>query len=61
MDKFVKKKSTKSNLIFLRKLGQKIYVIKKPLIVNFLEGDFVIFRPMVGEILNLKYFFKVGD
>jgi hypothetical protein len=33
------KNSTKSNLIFLRKLGQTFDVIEKPLIVNFLEGD----------------------
>jgi hypothetical protein len=35
-------------------MGQTFDVIGKPFIVNFLEGDFVVFRPMVGEILNLK-------
>ncbi len=54
MNNFVIGNSIKSKLKILRKLGQALGIVGKSLkqSIRFLGGDFVIFRPKVGEMLN---------
>jgi hypothetical protein len=53
-----KKNSTKSKLNILEKLGQALDIVEKPL-MGLHRGDFIIFRPRVGEILNFEYFLSL--
>jgi len=58
LKKIVKKKFNKIKLNISEKLGQALDIVGKPL-MGLHRGDFIIFRPRVGEILNFEYFLSL--
>jgi hypothetical protein len=53
LNNFVKENSKKPKPKVLGKLGQTIGTTGKPLMSGFLGGDFMYFRPKVGEDIEL--------
>jgi hypothetical protein len=51
LNKIFKENSSKSK-IKLKKLGNFFGIVENPFMNGFLGGDFIIFRPKVGEILD---------
>ncbi len=54
MNNFVKENSTKWKENIFKKSGQAFDILGKPLMSGYLGGDFISFRPKVGEILNFE-------
>jgi hypothetical protein len=54
LNNFVKENSTKSKQKILGNLKSTLDIIKKPLMNGFFEGDSLLSRPKVVEILNFE-------